>query len=185
MTRPSMFQVIRSITDVQDQPEFVETPTPIPAYSPTYENRLRLIGRHLDRGDYRASVILEVPGGVLVRARKPATGQEELLEFPDDTFEELYEEAMQDRGDSNTDQLRLKSVTAPTGYQDLFRALGYRLDQVIARAILISECQESIFVRGQGVESNSMRTAYIDFSEMLTLEDIDEMLNESHARRRK
>lgn len=184
MTRPSMFQVIRSVTDVQE-PKPEQAPEPIPVYRPTYQNRLRLVGRHLDQSDFRASVILEVPGGILVRSRRPATGEDELLEFPEDTFKTLHEEAVRARGTRGANQLRLKSVIAPTGYEDLLRALGYRLDQAVARAVLIAECQESIFVRGQYVANNSMRTAYTDFNEVLTLEDIDDMLNEAHSRRQR
>lgn len=149
------------------------------SYAPTYENRLRIIGRHIDRGNYRSSIVLEVPGGFLLRARNPESAEEQLFEFPDDTFEPIYREMTLNGRTGFTDQLRLRSVIAPTGYQDLFRALGGRLDETFAKSIMIVEGRESILVHGQCLESNSQRSTYIDFEELLSIEDIDAILEES------
>lgn len=153
--------------------------SPSTEYEPTYENRLRIIGRHIDRGDYRSSILMEVPGGFLLRARSPETGEEQLFEFPDDRFEPIYREMTSNGRTGFTDELRLRSVIAPTGYQDLFRALGARLDETFARSILMVEGRETIFVRGQCMETSSQRTMYADFEEMLEIADIDAILEES------
>src|SRR5687768_4036212 len=62
--------------------------------APTYQNRLRVIGRHLDLQGFRAASLLEVEGGILARAFHPERHAMELLEFPDDGFRRMMVDAV-------------------------------------------------------------------------------------------
>jgi hypothetical protein len=51
---------------------------------PTYQNRLRVIGRHLDNGGFHGASIFEIDGGFVVRATAADAKRPQALEFPDD-----------------------------------------------------------------------------------------------------
>jgi len=181
MARASIFQAIRGREELQ-QPEDPAA-NGIPAYRHTYQNKLRLVGLHLDHHDMRRAKILEVPGGLLVRATGPDNVTDELLEFPDETFERYFEDAVRRRSDGNGDPLHIKSELIPTSYSDVLRALGARIDRWLARSILISEGSGGIHVSGTRLHETSVQSRYSPFDEMLSPRDVDRLLTEAYARR--
>lgn len=151
-------------------------------FLPTYQNRLRVIGRHLDLGEYRNVVIVEVDGGFLARGFNPRQHTPELLEFPNDSFEGLITEAVRARGRSK--KVRRKSLVLPTGYEDFLRALGYELDQRESKSIVVTECDDHIFVAGLEQVGGS-NGGFGPFDETLASEQIDALLDTAFRRRRR
>jgi hypothetical protein len=160
----------------------LKTKTSIPEqlFLPTYQNRLRLVGRHLDVNEFKSACILDVEGGILVRALGSRMHTPELLEFPDDAFKEMVRSAIQSRG--RRKRIRTKSVILPTGYEDLLRALGYELDQRMAKSITVYETQETLFGAGLAAGDNSTGS-FSPFDFVLSAEDIQEMLDAAFKRR--
>ena len=68
---------------------------------------------------------------------------------------------------------------APTGYQDLLQAIGYRLDLRGARSVLITETRHFLFINGEEVEQIANSVTLAEFVEMLGVEDIDALLDAS------
>jgi hypothetical protein len=181
MSRTSIFQAIRGRDEVSVDPgSFVARPQ----YRPTYENKLRLIGRHLDLNGMRSVKILEVPGGLLARVVGADGITDELLEFPDAGFEQLFERAVNLRNpQEERDDLRLKSAIIPTSYEDVLRGLGAEFDDWAARSIVIAESQNHIYISGIRLENNSMRSANAPFDELLGPNEIDAILSRAYTRR--
>jgi DNA-binding NarL/FixJ family response regulator len=116
---------------------------------PTYQNRLRVIGRHLDLYDFRRVNVLEVEGGFIVRAALPNSRTTETIEFVDQNFVQLMVAATTDRGDG--ERMRAQATgLLPTGYEDFLRATGFQLDYHAAEAVTISELDEVVAVGGIG-----------------------------------
>lgn len=180
MSRTSIFRAIRG-RDAVVEAEPVEVAKPV--YKPTYTEKLRLIGMHFDAHELSAVKVMEVPGGFLARAECP-TGGDELLEFPDTLFPQLFEEAVTQRGaEDDTDSLRLKSELIPTSYADVMRAIGEELDSCLARSVVISEGPDAIYLAGMRLENNSLRSTVTPFSQLLYPDDIDYLLDVSYRRR--
>ncbi len=150
-------------------------------FVPTNQNRLRVIGRYLDVNEYKSICVLDVEGGLLVRAMSPRKHVPELLEFPDDAFIQMVRDAIQARGTRK--RTRARTDIVPTGYEDLLRALGYELDQRVAKSITIHEGQSSLFVAGLQA-SDQMSGSFSPFEFVLTPQDIDSMLDVAFRRRR-
>lgn len=153
------------------------------AWSPreNYEDRLRLVGRYLDLGGFRAPTIVEVQGGLLVRAFPERGRVPETLEFPYESFDEMLEQARTARGagDHEHDSILL----APTGYEDLLRAIGYELDDRVASAIVITECGGFILVHGLEQIERSSQSDYAAFDAVLTAQDVTALLDAAFRRR--
>jgi hypothetical protein len=156
------------------------TSIPEQLFLPTYQNRLRLVGRHLDVNDYRSMSILDVDGGILVRAVSPSAHTPELLEFPDDAFTELVRSAIQARGSRK--KTRKGATIVPTGYEDLLRALGWELDQRLAKSITIHEAQSSLFVAGLAAGDNATGS-FSPFDFTLNEADVQAILDAAFGRR--
>lgn len=148
---------------------------------PTYQNRLRVIGRHLDIGGYRWVNIMEVPGGLLVRAFERTSTHAELLEFPDDGFRPMMEEALRTRGVG--DHTIVKSPLAPTGYEDVLRAIGFQLDRRVAKSIAVVECRSLMFVTGMELQETSLGSGYTQFDFVLSPEHVKTVLDAAFRRR--
>ncbi|CAN5766075.1 hypothetical protein BH23CHL2_BH23CHL2_23190 [soil metagenome] len=149
-------------------------------YLPTYQNQLRLVGRNLDTNEYRTVSILDVEGGILARAFNSRRHDSELLEFPDNAFREMVQEAITGRGRRN--RVAKHSAVVPTGYEDLFRAIGWELDRRLAKAITIHECSDSIFVAGlAAVEQGSGN--FSPFHLSFDVNAVQSILNAAFARR--
>ncbi len=152
-----------------------------PAFAPTYQNLLRAIGRQLDLYGYRSITIAEIAGGFMVRAL-PATGrQPEGLEFPHRDLPVLVSAAIAARGEKGRPR-RVSGLLA-TGYEDVLRALGHRLDGQQAEAVTITEFDEFIAVGGATrVETNGYPSVE-PFHELLRRPEIEYILFEAAGRR--
>jgi hypothetical protein len=113
---------------------------------PTYQNRLRTIGREIDRRNCRSVFVLEVDGGFVVRAVQRSERDIDLLQFPDDEFPERMILATEDRGLG--ERSGSPSAIGPTGYEDLFRAIGRWFDDNHVRHVAIAETMEHIVLTG-------------------------------------
>lgn len=142
--------------------------------SPTYQNRLRTIGRELDVNGYRSIILLQVDGGFLVRAVNRQRRELGLLEFPDADFPERMVAATEARGDGERPES--PSTLAPTGYEDMLRAIGRGLDDSSARNVVIAEGQTALLVTGQKGTPDGGTEA---LETILDLIAITEMLDES------
>ena len=149
---------------------------------PTYQNRLRVIGRHLDDGQYRGAAIFEIEGGFVVRAMPPRGRRPEALEFPDDQFPALMRQAMSARGKRQSyDQ---QASVLPTGYEDFLRALGFLLDNQMASSVMICELSAYVLVAGDEPADNvAGHMAMRPFESYLRPDDIKRLLDDSFGRR--
>ena len=183
MARTSIFQSIRNREETKHSETDMQTD--LPRYRGTYQDKLRLVGMHIDQNRLVRSKIIEVPGGMLVRATLADGIADELLEFPDETFENYFQSALEQRseGSGRSDNLRIKSELVPTSYSDVLRALGAQLDEWLARSVLISEGHSGIFVTGMRLLDTSVQSRYSPFDELLMPEDIDALLTEAYNRR--
>jgi hypothetical protein len=147
----------------------------------TYEDRLRLIGRFLDLGSFHAPTIVEVEGGLLVRAFPGRSRTPQAIEFPYEGFAELLEQALRERGagDHPHDSLPL----APTGYEDLMRAIGHELDDRLATVIVITECTSYLLVHGLELVERSAQSDYAVFDAVLEAHDVTALLDAAFRRR--
>jgi len=146
-----------------------------------YEDRLRLIGRYLDLSGYRAPTVIEVEGGLLVRAFPQRSRVPEALEFPYDGFEDMLNDALAARGvgERTHDTIPL----APTGYEDLLRAIGHELDDRVATAIVITECEAFMLLHGLEQVERSEQTGYAAFDAVMEARDVTALLDAAFRRR--
>jgi hypothetical protein len=147
---------------------------PLALLAPTYQNRLRTIGRELDVNGYRSIISIQVDGGFIVRAVNRHRREMELLEFPDADFPERMIAATEARGDGERPES--PSTLAPTGYEDMLRAIGRRLDRTSARNVVIAEGQTALLVTGQRATADGGVEA---FETILDVIAITELLDES------
>lgn len=150
-------------------------------FEPTYQNRLRVIGRHLDVGGYRWINLMEVEGGLLVRAFDRGSSQSELMEFPDNSFRAMMEDALGTRGVG--DHGIVKSELAPTGYEDILRAIGFQLDRRVAKMVAIVECRTLMFVTGMEHQETSTGSVYAQFDFVLSPQHVQTVLDAAFRRR--
>jgi len=148
---------------------------------PTYQNRLRVIGRQLDLYGYRAVTILEVAGGFLVRGTPSGSRAPEALEFPDQNFPQLMRGAFSGRTEG--ERMRSTSPLFPTGYEDFLRALGYRLDTHLAEAISVTELEGFVAVGGVAMVEASSQTTIGPLQWLMRVDDNAYLLDEAFRRR--
>lgn len=149
---------------------------------PTYQNRLRVIGHHLDVGQCRDVAVLEIDGGFIVRASSPTHRRPQALEFPDTEFPRLMQEALDYRGHGQKYNGHSRNV--PTGYEDFFRALGFLLDNQTAVGITICELDTHILVAGSQPDRSSVgHKALNHFERYLTPDDVQKLLDDAFKRR--
>jgi hypothetical protein len=181
MARTSIFQ---SILNREESPASTAAiVATVPRYRANYEDKLRLIGIHLDQQKMRRINVVEVPGGMLVRATCQDAVTEELLEFPDDTFENHFEDAVSQRDLGERQYLRIKTELIPTSYSDVMRAIGAWLDERLARSVVVSEGAGGIYVTGMWLRETSLQSRYAPFDEFFSPEAVDMLLTEAYERR--
>jgi hypothetical protein len=146
---------------------------------PTYQNRMRVIGREMDLGEYRAVSLWEVCGGFLARGTRSGRRTAEALEFLDRDFPQLV--AVTARGDGERRQR--SGVLIPTGYEDLFRAVGRKLDDHVAEAVAFSEYSEGVIVSGQAKNEAAAHIAPLPFEWVLDADGIAKLLDEAYRLR--
>lgn len=145
---------------------------------PTYQNRLRVIGRELDHQQISGVTIMEVPGGFVVRAQN--RHEESIaLEFLDVDFSQMVVDAIAARGEGETS--RPATHLLPTGYEDFLRSLGYELDERIAEGIYVAEYRS--FLTVGGLVPSMDGSGYRHYSEVLGPREIREILDEAFNRR--
>lgn len=149
---------------------------------PTYQNRLRTIGRQVDLYGYHSICLVEIDGGFVLRAREQGKRQPQALEFSDRDLSRLVVGAVQSQGSEDEKPIYAGDLT-PTGYEDMLRALGFRLDQIAAEAVVILEMEDRIIATGRGNDERSATPGIIPFEMVLARQDIDFMLNEAFYRR--
>ena len=149
---------------------------------PTYQNRLRVIGHHLDRGGFRETAVLEIDGGFIVRATSPDHRRPQALEFPDIQFTELMRNALDDRGRGQS--YNNHASLLPTGYEDFFRSLGFLLDNQSAVGITVIELSTHVLVTGkQPTKSVAGHKSLQSFERYLTTGDMQNLLDDAFQRR--
>ncbi|HEX3722313.1 MAG TPA: response regulator [Nitrolancea sp.] len=162
----------------------VSVPEGIPPQllNPTYQNRLRVIGRQIDLYGYRMVAVFEVEGGFLMRAFRSNGRQAEALEFPDRDFAQLVIQAFVVRGEG--ERPASNSQLLPSGYEDFFRAIGAALDDHKADAVSVSEFSSIIVVSGNVQVENSTQTTVGNLQWVLQAEDVTQILDEGYRRRK-
>lgn len=148
---------------------------------PTYQNRLRAIGRQLDLYNHQSINLMEVGGGILVRASSAGSRSPEALEFVDADFSHLLRGGIAARGEGERPRSRTKLV--PTGYEDFLRAVGYRLDQLMAAAVTITELDEFFAIGGVGSMDRHGHAGIGPIQMLLYADDITFILDEAYRRR--
>lgn len=142
--------------------------------APTYQNRLRSIGRDLDVHHFRSIVVLEAPGGFILRAVRRGSRDIELLQYPDDTFPERMILATEARGEGERNES--PSVIAPTGYEDLLRAIGRWLDTRRAANAVLTEGRDAMVVTADRTPFNPHA---LRIETLFDLNAIKQLLDES------
>ncbi len=182
----------KTIGEIVDSPDasqqVLNDPTlahiPRERLAPTYQNRLRSIGRQLDIYGFHTITILEIEGGFIVRANRQRGRAPQALEFPDRDFPRLVASAIDSDADGEDRAFHQSNLT-PTGYEDLLRALGYRLDAIVANSVVISELNEMFVVSGRGNDETSAVPGLMPFNWFYYASDVEFMLNEAFKRRGK
>lgn len=149
---------------------------------PTYQNRLRVLGRQIDLDNKRDVCLFEVDGGFIVRALSQRSRLPDALEFNDRDFPRLVKASVDDEGEGEP-QLDTTHPLLPTGYQDFLRALGFRLDEMLSEAISILELPDRFIVGGMYKSEATLGTHIEEFQLHLDQNDIEYMLNEAYRRR--
>lgn len=152
-----------------------------PLREPTYQNRLRVIGRHIDLYGYRSLNLLEVGGGFLVRVLQTGGRTPEALEFADRDFPQLVATAIAARGEPS--RPRRISTLIPHRYEDLLRVLGHRLDGQLAEAITIAEFDSFVVVGGIAMVDGLEATSLAPFQAFLKGDDLNALLGSAIRRR--
>jgi hypothetical protein len=117
-----------------------------PALLPTYENRLRVLGRELDRRGIGWATIRETPGGLRVRPETPGQQDPVPFEFGHGEFRRRVREALGARGEQVWE--RPRSRLTSSGHERLLRAIGRDLDLRCAEQIQIVALATTLVVSG-------------------------------------
>lgn len=171
------------VTHVADATRPNDTPPSGPADSlpvgvQSYQQLLRAVGAVLDRDHAGFVTVVEVGDGFIVRRQVFRNTHVETA-VTHLTFGALLERLSSHRdGRPSTTVVRgpcLWSGMAPS-HQDFFRSFGFELDDIGARAIVVDELSESLFV---SCERNGEARSLV-----LTRPHLEEVLNEAVKRRK-
>lgn len=147
----------------------------------SYEDRFRLIGRHLDLHGYHNVVLFELTDGFVVRATQHNDPTPQVLEFLVSQFPELEQEAIAARGDG--ERRPPPSPLLPTGYEDFLRGLGWEFDRVQAANVVVSELMSVFAVSGVERQERAAQTTYAAFERYLNPENVLALLDTAFANR--
>lgn len=132
----------------------------------SYQERLKTIGRRLDAGGYHSVTILEVDGGLVVRASAPGQRTPEVLEIVDG------DRALAFSAPPSRDRVPHRLFSR--GYARFLAALGERLDRSEAAAISIVEGTDFLTVGGiKPVADAGDGVTYEPLDILLLAEDIE------------
>lgn len=132
-----------------------------PDGTPSYQQRLAVIGRHLDTHRCEAACLLEVEGNYIVRALGSDGSTSTLMEFVSEDF----------AGDSVPHAPRKPRASSllPSGYEAAFRAVGRLLDERSALSIAVIECPSALQIIGYEGGHAGGHLTHLPFE--LTLDD--------------
>ena len=148
---------------------------------PNYQNRLRAIGRALDENELHQMVVIDNGDELFLRAYAAKQGEHVTDTFTSESLIQTLRLSISSRGDAGTGPFR--SPLRPTGYEDFLRALGHRLDERSATAIVIVECPQYFHVSGQEYIGVAPHVAAVPFAEMYEFPRINKLISEAAARR--
>ncbi len=184
----TVVRTVQQMSETQAKATSLPASPPIPTgmptelLNPTYQNRLRVIGRQIDLNRYRMVSIFEVEGGFLVRAMPEHGRKADALEFPDRDFLHWITEAYRNRGDG--ERGASTSPLLPSGYEDFLRAIGSALDRHEAESVTVAEYESVIVIGGNAKVDNSQQTVVGNLQWILKKDDILQILDEGYRRRR-
>ncbi len=148
---------------------------------PTYQNRLRVLGRHIDAERLHSITLIEIPAGFVLRATRATDPWPVLFEFDDRKLAKLLRRAPEQRG--MPAPYREASYLIPDGYENMLRALGFELDQRIAENVVITELPSLLAVTGFEPVLGYGESSYRPFSDPLDPHDIVDMIQRALDRR--
>jgi hypothetical protein len=154
-----------------------------PVVARTYQNFLRAIGRHLDLGRYRYTLICQVPGAFVIRGYPHGFDNvraAEALVFTIEDLTRMVEELFVSRSPLPANEIPDPSEVPrllPTGYEDFLRAIGHECDTGRVRNIRLVETVEGIVLSYE--QENTHTRQERSFDE----EQIYAMLNTAFNRR--
>lgn len=151
--------------------------------NPTYQNRLRVIGRQIDVNRYRLVSIFEVDGGFLLRSISERGRIADALEFADRDFPHWATEAYRNRGSGERPVSMSKLL--PTGYEDFLRAIGAALDRHQAEAVTVAEFASVIVVGGSAKLDTPANTTVGNLQWILEQDDIKQVLDAGYRQRKR
>ena len=165
-------------TSLTPQTRLLDVPPHIPEalLVPTYQNRLRVIGRQCDVLSLCELAILEAVGGFVVRSIRQRDGRAEILEFADAHFAHLVSEVI---------TMRDQRVDTPhhAWYEDTLRAIGHELDRRAVDRVTIVELKQRLLVSGRQPTEGHGANAYGRFEWVLAAEDLMALLDTAYDRR--
>ena len=128
--------------------------------TPSYEQRLAIIGRHLDLHRCAAACLLEVADNYIVRSLGGGDGKPTLMEFVSEDFTD---------GGPDAPRKPMASRLLPSGYEATFQAVGRMLDDRSALMIAVIECPSALQILGYEGDHAGGQLAHLPFE--LTLDD--------------
>ena len=148
---------------------------------PTYQNRLRVLGRLIDDERLHSITLIEVSGGFMLRGMRDVDPWPVLLEFDDRRIAKMLRRAPEMRGAARG--LRISTDLIPDGYENFLRSLGFELDQRIAENIVVTELPSLFAVSGFEPVLGYGEASYRPFSDPLAPLDIVDMIQKAVNRR--
>lgn len=149
--------------------------------APSYQNRLRVVGRTLDEHRLDRAVILDIGEDLVLRAYAPERDEYIVEHFAGADLTKAMRDAIYARGGAGTEGFN--SPLKPTGYEDFLRALGHSLDRRHATAVTIVECPNYFHVSGQERIGDASNAPVAPFAEQYEVPRISNLLNDAKARR--
>lgn len=140
------------------------SPPPRPLFrpdgTPSYQQRLAVIGRHLDVRCCKTACVVEAEGNYIVRALSEGDRAPMLMEFVTEDFA---------GGGPDAPRKLMPSSLLPSGYEITFRAVGRLLDERSALMIAVIECPSALQILGYEGGHSGGHVTHMPFE--LTLDD--------------
>ena len=158
------------------QTRLLDVPPHIPEalLSPTYQNRLRVIGRRCDELGLRELAIMEAAHGIVAQAKVPQDRRVEVLEFANAHFAHLISEAVTTRSQRRPTP---DHALLPTGYEHALRAIGHELDRRRGDRVTIIELEQCLLVRGHQPTESNRQSEHRRFEWVLAAEELTALLD--------
>lgn len=154
----------------------------------SYQERLRAIGAYLDEYGVSQVSVIEANGGFLLRAALPPSGERgALLEFAYEDLADRHALLSRRRGRgvmaaAKPRRLSDRYRALEAMYQDLFRALGWELDDSSAHNLLVDEVGSDFLVT-YSARHSSNDSEWSKRSVKLGIPELETMLRDARGRR--